>query len=252
MMINLLSQDYKLSLLPVYLKYNKKLDILRDSTLTKEPGYTHTAINRLYTNRVKDDQLNRHVEERIYQASSIEQLNTARKEADPYLKDLINVEFKRRLNAMFQNKEQELMLLQVGKPAPIFKLISDKGQSYALQDFKGKILYIDLWASWCGPCREEMPNFRKLVERFKENQDVAFIGIAVSDAEKNWRTAVGEERPTWLQLYDSDGVVARSYIANPIPKYILIDKDGKVLNFNAPGPGTPEILEALDSALAKP
>lgn len=123
---------------------------------------------------------------------------------------------------------------------------------FTLEDFKGKILYIDLWASWCGPCREEIPNYKKLVERYKNNPQVAFLGIAVSDGEKEWRKALTEEKPTWLQLYDRDGVVARSYVANAIPKYILIDAAGKVLNFNAPGPGSPEILKALDAVLAKP
>jgi thiol-disulfide isomerase/thioredoxin len=248
----LISEDYKSWLLPLYLAYNKKLDILRDSKLIKDAGYTHGAINRLYSNKVKDQQLNRQVESSIHQASSIEQLNSAKKQAAPYLKDLVNVEFKRRLNDMFQSKEQELTLLQIGKPAPVFKLISNQGQTYALEDFKGKILYIDLWASWCGPCREEMPNYKKLVERYKNNPQVAFIGIAVSDGEKEWRKALAEEKPTWLQLYDRDGVVARTYVANAIPKYILIDAAGKVLNFNTPGPGSPEILKALDAALAKP
>ena len=248
----LISEDYKSWLLPLYLAYNKKLDILRDSTLIKNPGYTRDAINRLYSNKVKDQQLNRQVESSIHQASSIEQLNSVKKQAAPYLKDLVNPAFKRHLSDMFQKKDQELMLLQIGKPAPVFKLTSNQGQTYSLEDFKGKILYIDLWASWCGPCREEMPNYKKLVERYKNNPQVAFLGIAVSDGEKEWRKALTEEKPTWLQLYDRDGVVARSYVANAIPKYILIDAAGKVLNFNAPGPGSPEILKALDAALAKP
>lgn len=144
------------------------------------------------------------------------------------------------------------MQLQVGQDAPLFSLPNEQGKIYHLADLKGKVIYIDLWASWCAPCRAEVPNFKKLQNKFKGNDQVAFIGIAVYDAKNNWRTALSEDKPDWLQLYDTTGSLAKSYVASAIPKYILIDKNGKVLNLNAPGPGDHSIEQLIKNEIDKP
>jgi thiol-disulfide isomerase/thioredoxin len=144
------------------------------------------------------------------------------------------------------------MQLQIGKSAPPFSLPDERGKIHHLSNFKGKVIYIDLWASWCEPSRAEVPNFKKLKDKFRHNDKVAFMGIAVSDGEKEWRKALSEEKPDWLQLYDASSAVARSYVATAVPKYILIDKSGKVVNFNAPSPGDKSIEDLIKDEIAKP
>lgn len=247
----LLADDYKTWIMPVYMSYTKKMDALRDSSSVKQPGYLLNTINKLYTGKVRELYLYNSVASGISRASSIEQLNQAKKEVEPRLSAIKNTALKRDLANSFAEKEAQLMQIQIGKPAPTFSLPSDKGETYSLDSFKGKVIYIDLWASWCAPCRAELPNYRKLYEKYKNNQQIAFMGIAVFDGDREWRKALAAEKPTWLQLYDNNGVVARSYVANAIPKYILIDKNGKVVNFNAPGPGSAEISKLIDEELAK-
>jgi thiol-disulfide isomerase/thioredoxin len=241
----LVSGDYKVWALPLYLNYIKQLDNLKDSTLAQQPGYELHKINEAFHGKVKEYYLYKTIDSRIARSSSIEKLNATKKSLETYFGSLKNEAYKKNITEAYSEKEQHLMLLQTGKPAPLFTLLSNTGQSYALSSFKGKVVYIDLWASWCGPCRAEMPNFRQLYDKYKGNDNIAFMGIAVFDGEKEWRKALGEEKPDWLQLYDKEGIVASSYVASAIPKYILIDKNGHVVNFNAPGPGNVEAIEKL-------
>lgn len=248
----LVSEDYKSWVLPLYYAYEQKLDLLRDSASVKQPGYTLGKIKQLFTGKVRDYYLNRYVEKRISSANSLEKLNIVQKEMRVFIDAMSNPALKNNIAANFTEKKLQLMQVQIGKPAPAFTLPSDRGKVFNLADFKGKVVYIDLWASWCGPCRQEMPAYKKLSDKFKTNQQVAFVSIAVHDGEKEWRNALKEEKPDWLQLYDKDGTVAQSYIAYAIPKYILIDKEGKMLSFDAPGPGSVKAEQLINEAIAKP
>ncbi|WPV02367.1 TlpA disulfide reductase family protein [Mucilaginibacter sp. cycad4] len=248
----LVSEDYKTWVLPLYYVYEQRLDQLRDSALVKQPGYPLEKIKQLFTGKVRDYYLNRYVEKRIGGANSLEKLNIAQKEMRVFIDAISNPALKNNIAGNFTEKKLQLMQVQIGKPAPAFTLPSDYGKVFSLADFKGKVVYIDLWASWCGPCRQEMPAYKKLSDKFKANQQVAFVSIAVHDGEKEWRNALKEEKPDWLQLYDKDGIVAQSYIAYAIPKYILIDKEGRMLSFDAPGPGSPQAEQLINEAIAKP
>ncbi|QEM10050.1 TlpA family protein disulfide reductase [Mucilaginibacter rubeus] len=248
----LVSEDYKSWVLPLYYACEQRLDLLRDSASVKKPGYTLEKIKQLFTGKVRDFYLNRFVEKRIGGSNSIEQLIATQKEMQTFINAISSPVLKKNLANNFIEKKQQLMQIQIGKPAPAFTLPSDQGKVFNLSDFKGKVIYIDLWASWCGPCRQEMPAYKKLSDKFKTNKQVAFVSIAVHDGEKEWRNALKEEKPDWLQLYDNEGTVAQAYVANAIPKYILIDKDGKMLSFDAPGPGTVQAEQLINDAIAKP
>jgi len=248
----LVSEDYKSWVLPLYYAYEQRLDLLRDSASVKKPGYTLEKIKQLFTGKVRDFYLNRFVEKRIGGSNSIEQLIATQKEMQTFINAISSSTLKTNLANNFIEKKQQLMQVQIGKPAPAFTLPSDQGKVFNLADFKGKVIYIDLWASWCGPCRQEMPAYKKLSDKFKTNQQVVFVSIAVHNGEKEWRNALKEEKPDWLQLYDSEGTVAQAYVANAIPKYILIDKEGKMLSFDAPGPGSVQAEQLINDAIAKP
>jgi thiol-disulfide isomerase/thioredoxin len=138
----------------------------------------------LYTGKVKDNYLYHSVTSGISRASSIEQLNIAKKELQPRFDAIKNVALKKDITNSFKEKENQLMLVQTGQPAPAFSLPGDKDKIYSLADFKGKVIYIGLWASWCAPCRVEIPNYEKLYEKYKDNSQVAFMSIAVFDGDR--------------------------------------------------------------------
>ncbi len=241
----LVSEDYKAWLLGTYINYIKQLDKIKDSTLAKQSNYGLIKINEVYTGKVKDFYLFKVINSDIFLSNSIEKLNSTKKDVNSYFSSFKNQAYKKNLTEAFSEKEKQLMLLQIGKPAPKFTLFSPNGKVYELDSFKGKVVYIDLWASWCGPCRAEIPSFKKLYSKYKNNDKVTFIGLAVSDGEKEWRKALEEDKPEWLQLYDKNGVVSRAYVANTIPKYVLIDKYGNVVNFDAPRPSNVVEIERL-------
>jgi thiol-disulfide isomerase/thioredoxin len=248
----LIAEDYTTWTLPLYHEYRNKLNKLEDSVAVQKSGYPLQLINELFTGKVREYFLQYTVNRTIGKTGSIEDLNNAKKITQPLYDAITSVAVKRDLANSYTERELQLMQLQIGKPAPPFSLPDERGKIHHLADFKGKVIYIDLWASWCTPCRAEMPNFKKLKAKFKDNNDVAFMGIAVFDGEKEWRQALSEEKPEWLQLYDTNSAVAKSYVAAAIPKYILIDKNGKVVNFNAPGPGEKPIENLIKDELAKP
>ena len=83
---------------------------------------------------------------------------------------------------------------------------------------------------------------RELYEMYRDDDRVEIIGIAVHDGYNNWKRALEEDDPQWLQLYDAEGIVREGYEANAIPKYILIDKNGNIADMNAPSPSNREAL----------
>lgn len=248
----LIAEDYTSWTLPLYYEYRKKLNELEDSVLVQKADYPLKLVNQLFTGKVKENYLQYTVNRTIGRSSSIRELNNAKKITQPLYDAIRNVAVKQEIAKSYSEKEFQLMQLQVGKPAPAFSLPDDRGKIHRLADFKGKVIYIDLWASWCAPCRVEMPNFKKLKDKFKDNDKVVFMGIAVFDGEADWRKALSEEKPEWLQLYDTSSAVADSYVAAAIPKYILIDKNGKVVNLNAPGPGNKSIEDLIEDEISKP
>ncbi|WP_298649489.1 TlpA disulfide reductase family protein [uncultured Proteiniphilum sp.] len=183
---------------------------------------------------------------------TLEQLNTYRSEVEPYIASLSNEKYRQSLISAFEEKERFLKLTRVGQPALGFSLKSSTGETYSLEHFQGKVVYIDLWASWCGPCRKEIPALRAFYEKYKDDDRIEIVGIAVHDGYNDWKKALEEDKPEWLQLHDANGVVTQAYEANAIPKYILIDKKGNIADMNAPSPGNRETLvDKLNAELNK-
>ncbi len=147
----------------------------------------------------------------------------------------------------------EKMKLAPGNDAPVFTYNDIKGKTYSLTDFKGKLVYIDFWATWCGPCRTEIPYQCKL-ERDYQGKKVVFVKISLDDNMDAWRKMVNEKKLGGIHLH-AEGAwnsnVAKNYQIKGIPTYLLIDANGKIINPSAPRPSSDEIRKLLDAELAK-
>ena len=248
----LTSSEYKRYFCYQYPNYLISLDQKRDSTIKQDLRTRLRKINKVYTGKVKDYVLNYLMSEEIDGAGKFEQLNNLKALLTPYISNLKDLHYKKSLTTLFFTKTANITLTQVGKPAPAFELESNLGKTYRLDDFKGKIVYLDLWASWCHPCRRETQSLKLLYDKYKNKNQVAFISIAVKDAFKDWKKALIEDKPEWIQLIDKDEIVNKSYIAYSIPRFILIDKKGNIVNFDAPRPSSGlEIEELLNQEIAK-
>ncbi|MDH8702268.1 thiol-disulfide isomerase/thioredoxin [Dysgonomonadaceae bacterium PH5-43] len=141
----------------------------------------------------------------------------------------------------------------VDKVASDFTFKDIKGKKVSLSDFKGKLVYIDVWATWCGPCVREIPALKKLEEEY-HSKNIVFMSISIDrDKDKQkWEDFVKKENLTGVQLFGgdaSDDLLSSPYKVNAIPHFILIGKDGKIISEKAPRPSSSEIKGLLDKNL---
>lgn len=130
---------------------------------------------------------------------------------------------------------------------------SVKKMHFILSKYKGKIILLDFWASWCIPCRTEMPYTRQIIKEYK-GKDIVFINISTDKDIDRWLKANKEEdlddEHSFLLLNASQAPFTKRYEINSIPRYILIDREGKVVNEDAPRPSDKELLNKINNLLS--
>tara|TARA_R110002124_G_scaffold107047_4_gene259277 strand:+ start:4048 stop:5106 length:1059 start_codon:yes stop_codon:yes gene_type:complete len=147
-------------------------------------------------------------------------------------------------NILAQLKKQEL--LGKGKPSPKFNnYINYKGGKTSLDSFKGKYVYIDIWATWCKPCLEQIPFLKKLEKKYARKK-IEFISISIDNettagswdkAKDKWKKMIKSKNLSGVQLFaGKDTKFMEEYQVNGIPRFILIDPNGNIVNSNAPRP----------------
>jgi len=134
--------------------------------------------------------------------------------------------------------------LNIGKVAPDFKFKTKEGKEVSPRDFKGKYLIIDFWASWCGPCRNEIPNVEKIYKEFKD-KGVDVLSVSIDKKESDWFKALEEENMPWTQLRTPDAGkgIMKTYQFSGIPYIILLDKDNKIIGKNLRGDALRKAVE---------
>lgn len=156
-------------------------------------------------------------------------------------------------------QQQASQLIQVGQPAPDIELPSPDGKKYALSDLKGKVVLLDFWAAWCGPCRRENPNVVQVYNKYKDKGftvfSVSLDGLGDRDlgrfkSQSEIDQAMGQQKQRWIDAIKQDGLPwpyhvsdlkkwdcapARMYGVNSIPRAFLIDREGKIVSTNVRG-----------------
>jgi thiol-disulfide isomerase/thioredoxin len=97
-----------------------------------------------------------------------------------------------------------------------------------IAQYRGKVVLLDFWASWCGPCRRALPSLKRL-QAVYGSEDLVVISVSEDDDEATWRTFVANNRMTWPQRFDADGSIQNQYGVDALPTYVLIGRDGSVL-----------------------
>ncbi len=168
-----------------------------------------------------------------------------------YAEDLKDTEMLFKFFAGQYDKASKMAKLK-GTPSPKFTNYENyNGGTTSLDDLKGKFVYIDVWATWCGPCKREIP-FLKEVEKEFHDKNIAFVSISVDKlaAHEAWKTMIKEKELGGIQLFaGTDNQFTGDYQIDGIPRFILIDDKGNIVNPDAPRPSDPKLKEVLNGLL---
>lgn len=139
-----------------------------------------------------------------------------------------------------------------GAPAPDFTLATADGQSLGLTDLRGQVVILNIWASWCGPCRLEMP----AIERFYQAQrqrgvEVLAVNSTFQDSEENAQNFARELGLTFPIVFDRDGAVTRRYQIHGLPTTFVLDRRGVIRSVTIGGTTAAALQSIVDPLLAE-
>jgi peroxiredoxin len=140
--------------------------------------------------------------------------------------------------AKLKKEIEQVKAFTKGSVAPDFTQKSPEGEDVSLSDFRGKVVLIDFWASWCGPCRRENPNVVKLYEEYKD-QGFEILGVSLDRKKGRWLKAIEADGLVWPHVSDLKGwqnEVAQLYGVGSIPHTVLLDREGKIVAQKLRGP----------------
>lgn len=139
--------------------------------------------------------------------------------------------------------------VKLGKVAPHFSYPTPEGVMVSPEDYKGKIVVIDFWASWCGPCRNEIPHLKEVYEKY-HSKGVEMLSVSIDKKEADWHKALAEENMAWAQVLapNAGKQTMKDYQFSGIPFIIILDKEGKIVAKQLRGK---KIDEKLDELLSK-
>ncbi|MBM3414230.1 MAG: TlpA family protein disulfide reductase [Bacteroidetes bacterium] len=133
------------------------------------------------------------------------------------------------------------------EPASDFKLPNGKGDSIALSQFRGKVVLLDFWASWCGPCRVANKHLVKIYPNYR-NKNIIFLSVSLDEKPIDWLNAVKKDKLSWVQLIDKkawNSSVAAAWDVDSLPSTFLIDQEGNVMARNLMGSAVESEIDKL-------
>ena len=157
-----------------------------------------------------------------------------------------------RYNDQLENEYGEWLSIEKGQPAPDITGITLNNDTVTLSGLKGKVVYIDVWATWCKSCIMEFPYYKQLQSELEGKNDIEFLFVSVDKDAKSWESFLQEKAtPSGKQIRELDGanhdLVQESYKMWGVPRYILIDQSGRIVDANAPKPSSGKVAGLINA-----
>ena len=153
----------------------------------------------------------------------------------------------------FNPLKKKYISVSKGQMAPDFEAVDPYGDMYRLSNFRGKVVLLDIWFLGCAPCKTEMSYLKKLEnELHSDNLQCITLSLDRKQDREKWKDYITEHRLTGLQLNEPNGFkasVANDYMLRGVPRYIVIDKEGKIYDAFARRPSDPKLKKMLEELL---
>lgn len=233
------SQSYKQLLSAYYAKEAAKLvtdDIPRDVAILK-------AMGNIKNEAIKNGLL----ESSVFGITVTEKL-------DAYYDAFMAASTDEKQRETVKGHYDQLKAVEAGQPSPKFVNYENfAGGTTSLDDLKGKYVYIDVWATWCGPCIAEIPSLKEIEKKY-HGKNIAFVSLSVDrpDAYEKWKQMIKDRELGGIQILADNNFESKfvqDYVIQGIPRFILIDPQGNIVNSNALRPSNPKLREVLDGLL---
>lgn len=157
------------------------------------------------------------------------------------------------LIAAYAPKVEAAMKTKQGQAVPYAPTLTrPDGSTCCLSELYGKFLYIDVWATWCGPCCKEIPYLEKVAARFQGNENVTILSISVDQNRNAWLKKLENDKPAWPQYLltpEEEKAFMTAWGIQGIPRFIMIDKKGNIYNADAIRPSDENIIQTIENAM---
>lgn len=247
-------------------KYDEKIDLDSESDFLFSTEYQDIVMTKFFDN-IKGDEgsffvsarnaipeikalKSQSIKNRLIQ-NGVNDINIENLDYKNTYNEFISITNDPKMKENLTTNYNKTIAVEPGKPSPTFNYENQKGGETSLESLKGKYVYIDVWATWCGPCIKEIPSLQKVEEQF-QGKNIVFISISIdnnNDREK-WSNLVNKKELSGIQLLadkEWDSKFIKEYNIQGIPRFILIDANGNILNAQAPRPSDPNLIELLNS-----
>lgn len=236
------SSEY-LALLNDYFNYreDKKIGKITDANYDDSRiGKLELIRQQVYVPEIRDELVKMDYKFMLGKTGKFEELKNA------YIQTVHNPELKKEIE-VYANR---LNGLREGNPAPAFSLENNKGEKKSLSDYRGKYVYIDVWATWCGPCKRELPFYEEVKKQYK-GKNIEFVSVCVWDKKDAWTKFLTDKNLNGEQLFNeqSSTEFTENYMVEGVPTFVLIDREGKLISRDAERPSDPALKVRLNKLL---
>lgn len=207
----------------------QKIETLKTNYLKNEISTDPSLASILFIDQIKiDDNLD------IYE--KVDKILYKKYKDNPFVGDL-------------HRKVASKLQLAMGRPAPEINLPSPEGQNIKLSSFRGKVVLIDFWASWCGPCRRESPNMVRIYNKYHD-KGFEIYSVSLDKEKSSWVKAIADDHLNWTHVSDLrywSSAAGKDYGVASIPYTVLIDANGNIIAKGLRGPALEQKLEEIFS-----